>query len=284
MVRNIYIILNYKTYLLTETLVDELLTEGIGNDRIIVVDNASPNDAASYLLARYNDVDCVDIVRCDENGGFARGNNTGLRFAKRYSPQYVTIINNDVHFSTAVTSELIDRYQKLPDAGVIAPIQVDKDGREVDFQELKLPDLMFDIRSYMFFFGNKRHKYQDNCPVACTQRVGIIPGAFMFTDYAWFEAAGFFDESTFLYCEERFLGKKVLDRGRHCYIATDCTYIHDHGSTVSKLYDRQAQGMMIFEGRKQYIRKYRRASWLQIAILTLFYHFHILIEKIRARE
>ena len=263
MTRNVYIILNYKTYLMTETLIDELLSEGIGEDRIVVVDNASPNNAAEYLKARYTEVACVDVVCSEKNGGFAYGNNVGLRFAKRYDPKYVTVINNDVHFSTAVIDKLISRYEALDDAGMIAPKQLDENGHEVIFQELRVPDFWFDVRSYLFFLRNKRHKYLENCGVDGVQRVGIVPGAFMLTDYAWFESVGFFDEFTFLFGEERYLGLKAQKTGRTNYIILNESYRHCTNSTIRFKFSNDERERLIFSNRLDYIDRCEHYRWLK---------------------
>ncbi|MBQ9439906.1 MAG: glycosyltransferase family 2 protein [Paludibacteraceae bacterium] len=280
MVRCAFIILTYKTYLRTETLVDELLSDFPEHDKIIVVDNASPNDAFGYLSARYSNCKQVDVIQSPENGGYAAGNNVGLRYAKKYSPEYVCIINNDIRFNINVIDKLIKRFLAIDDIGFIAPRQVDTNGNDTIFQTLKVPDFAYDIRSYCFLLQNKKHKYEENCGIESTQRVGIIPGAFLFTDYKLFESIGFFDEITFLYCEERFLGQKIMDFDKHCYIAFDLSYIHDHGLTISKLYDSSSQSEMILNARKKYIKAYRRLPAIQNAILTCFYHYHAMVSKI----
>ena len=68
------------------------------NYKIIVVDNASPNDSYLALQEKYNEDDKLVLIRNGENLGFARGNNVGFYYAKKeFSPQFIVMLNNDVY-------------------------------------------------------------------------------------------------------------------------------------------------------------------------------------------
>ena len=95
-ITTVFIILNYKTYKDTLVLVDSLLEQGLGNRRIIIIDNASPNESYEILNAKYGNNGSVDVIYSEENGGFSKGNNIGLRFAKKYNPRYASM--NLLHF------------------------------------------------------------------------------------------------------------------------------------------------------------------------------------------
>ena len=50
--------------------------------KIIVVDNASPDNSGDMLIKEYGqDID-IKIIKARTNLGFARGNNLGFRYAK----------------------------------------------------------------------------------------------------------------------------------------------------------------------------------------------------------
>lgn len=68
------------------------------NYKIIVVDNASPNDSYLALQEKYKEDDKLVLIRNEENLGFARGNNVGFYYAKKeFSPQFIVMLNNDVY-------------------------------------------------------------------------------------------------------------------------------------------------------------------------------------------
>lgn len=77
------VILNYKTYLDTERLVGDILSRRIKHDiRIVIVDNASPNESFEYLNNALKNLDQIEIIQSSCNAGFAKGNNVGLRLLK----------------------------------------------------------------------------------------------------------------------------------------------------------------------------------------------------------
>ena len=64
------------------------------NYHVIVVDNGSLDGSVETLKQGFP---WVDIVALDKNRGFSIGNNKGIFYAiKKYEPQYVLLLNNDV--------------------------------------------------------------------------------------------------------------------------------------------------------------------------------------------
>ena len=285
MKRIAYIILNYKTYQDTDRVTKEILSYDKVDDIIIIVDNCSPNESSKELHRLYDRDTRVSVVDTDENGGYAKGNNFGLRYAKKFNPEYVCIINNDVHFSGETIDYLVRIYRMLPDVGIISPIQVMPNNEVAQFPILKFPDFEYDIRSYLFLFGNPQHKYQRTDKKYDVQEVGIIPGAFLFADYKLIEEIDFFDESTFLFCEERFLAKKIKDAGLKNYIILNKSYVHEHSKTINSEASVRKQMKMILSGRLLYTKKYRKLSLIKSAIIYLAYYYRVvgqfIIERLK---
>ena len=63
--------------------------------RIIVVDNASPNNSGRKLEKKYKDDSDIKVVVNRENVGFARGNNIGFKIAKEDKSDFIILCNND---------------------------------------------------------------------------------------------------------------------------------------------------------------------------------------------
>lgn len=269
----LFLILNYKTYQETVKLTDELLANGIGDNYILIVDNASSNDSYNQLQLRYEHQEGVEVILSPENGGYAKGNNFGLRYAAKYNPEYVCIINNDVHFTMETINHLCEWYEKLPNVAIIAPKQILPGGREATFRSLDVPTLQSDL-SWYNPFSSKRHTYTENTEIKVVNEVGIVPGAFLFTKYSVFESLGFFDESTFLFCEERFTAKKAELAGLKNYIILTETYLHDHSTTIKKEASERKQRQMILEGRLLYHKKYSKHPVLACGLLITCYHIN----------
>ena len=277
----LFLILNYKTYQDTIRLTKELIAEGLEDKFVLIVDNASPNESFIELLSHFAEIDNVEIIQSPENGGYAKGNNFGLRYAKKYNPEYVCIINNDVHFTSETIDYLVNIYPQLPNAGVISPLQVLPGDKVAQFPILKLPDFEYDIRSYCFLFDNPQHKYQRINNDLNVQGVGVIPGAFLFAKYQILEDIDFFDESTFLFCEERFLSKRIQDAGLKNYIVLDKSYTHEHSKTINSEASARRQMKMMLAGRLLYTKKYRSMPHLKCALLHLGYYYCVAWHSLR---
>lgn len=274
MVEIVILILNYKTYQDTIRVTNEFLRTNRTDYKIIIIDNSSPNESFPKLESEFGANIAVDVIQSPENGGYAKGNNYGLRYAKKYSPKYVCIINNDVHFSWNTIESLCYNYEKLDNPAIIAPIQLLPGGVKPNFSILKVPDLIYDLRLNTFLFKPKLHVYESNTRWSNVQKVGYIPGAFLFTNYNVFEHLGFFDEGTFLFCEERFTAKAVQKAGLCNYLILDLEYVHEHSKTISKESSKRNQRKMIQEGRELYHKRYSKYPLLSILLLRIVFYIH----------
>ncbi|ELA66158.1 MULTISPECIES: glycosyltransferase [Enterococcus] len=68
-----------------------------GEKKIILVDNASPNNSFKELYNLYHEDSIVDLLESKVNQGYARGNNLGYNYAlKKYNPEFIVVMNNDM--------------------------------------------------------------------------------------------------------------------------------------------------------------------------------------------
>lgn len=276
MVKVVIIILNYNTYQDTIKQVREFLPGIRENSRILIVDNASPNDSFLILNKEFRDEPYVEVIATPNNCGFARGNNFGLKYAEKYNPEFVCVVNNDVHFSWETLFYLCDIYSKLDHPAILSPIQVLPDGKNAPLNRLEIPSFKTYLRTYSMIFKTPQHKYETNVDIPNVQRVEWIPGAFGFISYKVFKELGFFDECTFLYGEESFLAHKVKDSGLNNYIIINHTYVHDHSKTISTVFSDRRKQRMMFEGRILYLRKYSpRYIKAKIFVLAILYHINM---------
>ena len=118
---SVMVILNYNdrktTGKLTRTVMDyECL------DRVVVVDNCSPDGSYEDLLNDFKKSE-VDVIRATINGGYASGNNFGIRYAiDHYHPKYIFVANPDIAVKESVLKELICAMNEDPSFGVMAPL------------------------------------------------------------------------------------------------------------------------------------------------------------------
>lgn len=274
----LFLILNYKTYQDTIRLTKELCSEGIQDKYILIVDNASPNNSYEEMKKELAARENVEVILSPENGGFAKGNNYGLKYAKKYNPEYVCIINNDIHFKIETIDRLCEWYEQLPNVCFISPLQLLPDGNPAIFGTLDVPTLRTDLRAYSPFL-HKGNKYFENTDIKNVQHVGLIPGAFTFVKYSLFESLGFYDEETFLFCEERFIAFKSKRAGLKNYIILSETYIHEHSKTINSEASQKKQNQLILEGRCKYYLKYSKHPVFSVFTLKFAAMMSFLLSK-----
>lgn len=105
-----FIILHYKVYRETIQCVNSILNNVTGKKKIIIVDNCSPDNSFSILSNYYDDNTVVDVIKTNQNLGFANGNNFGYEYClKKYNPSFIVVMNNDM---TILQSSFIKKIQE----------------------------------------------------------------------------------------------------------------------------------------------------------------------------
>lgn len=91
-----FIILHYNAIDETKRCVESIQQNSCDNYKIIIVDNFSSNKTGVELQKKYEKNDKIDVILSDENLGFAKGNNLGYNWAKKYNPDFMVILNSDI--------------------------------------------------------------------------------------------------------------------------------------------------------------------------------------------
>lgn len=279
------VILNYKSYRDTIRLTNDLLKFSTAeNLRIVIVDNRSPNESYDVLSKEFQDKVNVSVIQSDENGGYAKGNNIGMRFLDKFSPKYVLVVNNDVYFDEAILEKCIENYKQLNSPGAIAPLQLLPNGQEAYLGgTFKCSTFFEDLMSYFILYGKLKkiiHKTHKSNYDRSFREVEIVPGAFIFMSYRVAKEINFFSEDTFLYGEERFLYKKLLEKDKKNYLLLDCSYIHDHSTTINSEYALKNQLKLLHNSKIAYTMRYRKHPKLKSQILRFAFTITSLERKI----
>ena len=107
------VILNYNSYYETEKCVDSILNNKLDVTGIIIVDNASDNESFPYLKRQYKENSTIKVVKAKRNIGFAKGNNLGIRLAKKlWNAKFVLLLNSDtVILETDYLTKIMKEYK-----------------------------------------------------------------------------------------------------------------------------------------------------------------------------
>lgn len=114
------IYLNYNTPDWTSLALSSLQTHYLKKTKlkveVIVVDNASTDGSADLIEQQFS---WVKLIRAEENGGFAVGNNLAL---KQITSRYVMLINSDVEATKDTNlDELVYYMDAHPEVSVVTP-------------------------------------------------------------------------------------------------------------------------------------------------------------------
>lgn len=95
-----FLILHYMNIELTYKTVESVLSlDNFNDSKIIIVDNASPNESGKKLEKKYAEMNQIHLILSSQNLGFSAGNNLGFQYIKdNFIPEFVIAINNDILF------------------------------------------------------------------------------------------------------------------------------------------------------------------------------------------
>lgn len=90
--------------------------------RVVIVDNASPNNTGQELFKIFEHDEQVDVIQSPLNVGFAKGNNLGCMIAvKKYEPDFLIVINNDTLLKDKEFLERIDSFYSKNKFDILGP-------------------------------------------------------------------------------------------------------------------------------------------------------------------
>jgi GT2 family glycosyltransferase len=180
--------------------------------QIIVVDNASEDDSVQVIRGEFPS---VAVIENEENLGFAKANNRGLR---ECSGRYVLLINSDVVLRDGCFAALHEYIGQHPKIGVLGPRILNGD---LTIQESckEFPTvwntlcraLALDTAfPHLRLFSSQLMKYWSHDDV---RPVDILSGCFWMVRREALETVGPLDERFFMYAEDKDWCKRYWKAG-----------------------------------------------------------------------
>lgn len=224
-------------------------------DRIVLVDNHSTDGSAGLLedfAASRSDKAC--LLALSKNGGYAKGNNRGIRHAiRQYGADHIFLANPDVFFEEETAAGMLQAMEDNPSYGVLAPL-VNK-GRNI----WDLPGFA-GILEELFLISFNLHKKIIRERLLRSRNlietVGVAEGSFFLISREAYESAGGLDERTFLYGEEIILARRLRDKGYLIGVLPSKRYDHLHSASIKKQY--QSSKARAFHHIRSSFRIYNR--------------------------
>jgi GT2 family glycosyltransferase len=206
-----------------------LLKQGV---QILVCDNASA-DTSAHDIATYikeAGLSAVRLLHNPRNGGFAYGNNVGLRVAlSDPHMQFAWILNNDTQVSASSLQALLVHLRQNPWLGLCSSVLV-MDNAPMTIQACGA--------SYNRLLGTTRHLLEGASTTLLTDALQPLPaadylvGASLLATRRLIETIGLLDESYFLYYEDLDWCTRARRAGFSLAVVANSVVRHVEGSST----------------------------------------------------
>jgi len=163
-----------------DTCIGSLFNSNVSTN-IIVIDNASTDDTVYKIESNYK---AVNIIRLNENLGFGRGNNIGIKMALERGASHVFLLNQDAWVEKNTLKSLLYVAEKNSDFNIFCPMHLMPGHQQLEwhFSTYIVPEKCANLYSDIYF--NK---------VGELYEVAFLNAAAWFINRATIEKLGGFD-------------------------------------------------------------------------------------------
>ena len=193
------------------------------NSEVIILDNAS-TDISTNIVA--NNFPLFKMICSETNLGFGKANNLAV---KSSGGEYLLFLNTDTVLMENTPKILLDYLSLNKNIGIISP-QVTFDNGRYQLSSGNLPNLFTEfVDKIRYSFDNRFHNFLSKFyeeKYSTVKEVGWATGACMMMRRDVFERVGGFDESFFMYFEDKDICKRVKELGYKVIYYPETTIIH----------------------------------------------------------
>jgi len=222
------IILNYYNKNLSKELLKNLFDLKIPYKyEVIVVDNASYDGLKEIVQEKFPQ---VKFIQSNKNGGFAYGNNLGIKAAQG---KYILICNPDLAILSDAITEMYDYLENHPEVGLAGPRLINAD-KSIQYSCTSFPDwhLPFYRRTWLantrrgeewlkFYLMKDFNHYQN-------AYVPALFGACLMVRQEAIDKVGLLDERYFMYLEDLDWSRRFWQAGYKVAYIGEAEIIHLH--------------------------------------------------------
>jgi len=270
------ILLNYRTPDLTLSCLASLAGEAGDQAQVVIVDNDSGDGSAARFEAEIDKQgwgSWARVVRSPSNGGFAAGNNIGIR---ELDARNYLLLNSDVVVEPGAIRSLLAARKARPDAGIIGPSMVDGRGQPDQSTFRTLRPLSELVRAAEFGPLTRLFPSWDLLSPAGTvpTEPGWLGFACVLIAREVIEQVGYLDEGYFLYFEDIDYCRRVKEAGWTVLHWPEARIVHLSGgsSQVTNVEGTQQRApRYYYEARSRYFAKFhgRKGLWMANALFDL---------------
>ena len=215
--------------------IDAIIKSDLDDFEIIIIDNNSFDNTASYLKQRYSHLRQIKIVQNQENIGFGKAINQAASLAKG---QYYLILNPDTIIQEETISTLKEYLDSNPEVGMVGPKILNADGtlqlackRSFPTLGVALPKLLGFSRIFpkSKWAGKYNLTYLDEDEISS---VDAISGSCMFIRSFLFHELKGFDERFFMFGEDLDLCSRIWKNNYEIHYVPTTQIVHYQGESV----------------------------------------------------
>ncbi|HJS77999.1 MAG TPA: glycosyltransferase family 2 protein [Burkholderiales bacterium] len=257
------IVLQYNNTELTRHCLRSLLAHVDRRHQVILVDNDSTEPEARQLGSEFPG---ITSVACEVNGGFSRGNNIGATHA---TGEVLLFLNNDTLIRSDFVTPLLRRFDESRQAGIVGPKLLNQDG---SFQPSagRSPTFMREVRDKAIAAainaGNRTASRAVERRFARARRVEWVTGAALAIRRDVFDLVEGFDESFFMYFEDKDLCTRVRAAGFEVWFDPASELTHLRGGSANP-----RTALMYRTSQVHYYHRHR--PWLEQQLLAAYLRF-----------
>lgn len=233
------IIVSYNTFKLTRKAVATALNAAPSlTSEIIVVDNNSPDNSAQRLRKAFpaDQYPQVQVIANQQNKGFAAANNQG---AAQASGEILFFLNSDTEVHGAAIRTLYQFLTTTPEAGAVGPRVLNLDGtpQKSTSSRLTIGSL---INHHLPIANLLKGSTKTSAPTPQqTTTVDIVKGCALAVRRDAFDTVGGWDDSYFMYAEEREFCYALQEAGFTNYYLHEAVITHHGGASSLDNYVEQ---------------------------------------------
>jgi GT2 family glycosyltransferase len=249
------VILNWNGWVDTLACLDSLLAQDYCNFSVVVVDNASSDGSAEkiqeWMKLRSSFVEVEEMgrvtfysnskrdseslrqedfvfIQAPSNGGFASGNNLGVRFALDAGADYVWLLNNDTELNSSSLSKVVAIADSDSCIGMCGSVLVYWDDRRTI---QAVGGVVYDFyRAIGYQVGQGELIDKSDIQRLSAEKISYVAGAALLARSDFIREVGLMEERYFLYFEEVDWASRSLGRWKIATAPESIVYHKEGGS------------------------------------------------------
>lgn len=270
------VIVNYRTPDLVIDCLRALAPQvpDLGGGRVLVTDNASGDASAERIGAaidREGWSAWAGVQPMARNGGFAYGNNAGIRTALAASepPDYVLLLNPDTVARPGAVKALVDFLDAHPEAGIAGSLlETPAGGVDCSAHRLHTPLSELDGGARLGVLSRLLERHIVSPPPRTEAHAcDWVSGASMLVRRAVLEQVGAMDEGYFLYFEETDYCWRAKAAGWDVWYVPESRVLHLEGASTGISSAAKRRAAYWYDSRRRFFVKHHGIGGLVLADL-----------------